>query len=237
MSRKKRPFTFNPAPLPGCTCTTPQCKSHAFRLQRRSALSIFPFLFSLLSSHALSVNAEDLTVTIPRKENVTAEAEKPTAVWPLVEEALDAIEADDMTYDAARGALQRSDGCVVLATYLQSEVEHVPTADERFKVPLVVLAARHAEDDGGADAIYDPVEGTLYFETDEEDYAFEVRDDWTVDWPAVAEEEIESYPYAGGEHGPYALDRLMGYLDVGVEDYLIDDEDDEDEGPEHFSRI
>lgn len=182
------------------------------------------------------MNAEDLTVTIPRKENVTAEAEEATAVWPLVEETLDAIGADDMTYEAARAALQRSDGCVVLATYLQSEAEHAPKADERFKVPLIVLAAEQAREDGEADAIYDPVEEMLYFETDEEDYAFEVRDDWTVDWQSVAEEEVEGYPFVGGEPGPYALDRLMGYLDVGLDEYLIDDEDDE-EGPEHFSRI
>lgn len=182
------------------------------------------------------MNAEDLTVTIPRKENVTAGAGEPTPVWPLVEEALNAIGADDLTYDAARGALGRSDGCVVLATYLQGEVEHVPTADERFKVPLIVLAAQHGAEDGESDAVYDPVEQVLYFETDEEDYAFDVRDDWTVDWERVADEEVENYPYTGGEPGPYALDRLMGYLDVDAGDYLIDDEDD-DEGPEHFSRI
>jgi hypothetical protein len=186
------------------------------------------------------VNAEETTVTIPRNENVTAESsEDPTPVWPLVEEALDAIEADDMTYEAARAALGRSDGCVVLATYLQSEVEHVPTADNRFKVPLIVLAAQHARDDDGADVIHDPAADALFFEADEEDYAFDVQDDWTVDWERVAEEEVENYTYAGGEHGPYALDRLMGYLDVGVEDYLIDSDDDEEDGagPEHFSRI
>lgn len=182
------------------------------------------------------MNAEDLTVTIPRKENITAEAEASVSVWPIVEETLKAIGADDMTYEAARAALGRSDGCVVLATYLQSEVEHAPKADERFKVPLIVLAAQHAETDGGADAIYDPAQGALYFETDDEDYAFEVRDDWTVDWESVASEQVEGYSYAGGEHGPYALDRLMSYLDVDAGDYLIDDEDDE-EGPEHFSRI
>jgi hypothetical protein len=182
------------------------------------------------------VNAEDLTVTIPRKENVTTEAVEATPVWPLVEEALGAIDADDLTHEAARAALQRSDGCVVLASYLQSEVEHVPTADERFKVPVIVLAAQHAREDDGADAIYDPVEDAFYFETDEEDYAFEVGDDWTVDWQTVADEEVENYPYAGGEPGPYALDRLMGYLDVDAGDYLLDDEGDED-GPEHFSRI
>lgn len=183
------------------------------------------------------MNPEELTVTIPRKENVTAGAEEPVAVWPIVEETLDAIEADEITHEAARAALQHSDGCVVLATYLQGEVEHAPAADDRFKVPLVVLAARHARNDDEADAIYDPVEGALYFETDEDDYAFEVRDDWTVDWTTVADEQIEGYAFAGGDPGPYALDRLMSYLDVGVDDYLVDDDDEDDEGPERFSRI
>ena len=221
----------------GCCSTRLEAKRALFAPSPRTSYVSTPS--PSFSTHPPSVNADDLTVTIPRKEDVTAEADDaPTAVWPLVEEALDAIEADDMTYEAARAALGRSDGCVVLATYLQSEVEHVPTADNRFKVPLIVLAARHARSDDEADAIYDPVEGALFFETDEEDYAFEVRDDWTVDWERVAEDEVENYVYAGGEHGPYALDRLMSYLDVGVEDYLIDsDEDDEDAGPQHFSRI
>jgi hypothetical protein len=185
------------------------------------------------------VNAEDQTVTIPHKANATTEeVQEPTAVWPLVKQALDAIGADDMTYDAARGALGRSAGCVVLATYLQSEAEHVPAADQRFKVPLVVLAAQHGRDDDGADAIYDPAGEALYFETDTDDYAFEVGDAWMVDWSTVADEEIEGYAYDGGERGPYALDRLMSYLEVDAGDYLIDDEDDEeDSGPERFSRI
>lgn len=186
------------------------------------------------------MNAEDQTVTIPRRENATTGApQEPTPVWPIVEDALDAIGADEMTYDAAQDALGSSDGCVVLATYLQSEAEHVPEADQRFKVPLVVLAAQHGRSDGGTDAIYDPAGEALYFETDTEDYAFEVGDAWTVDWPAVADEEIEGYSYTGGEHGPYALDRLMSYLEVDAGDYLIggDEDEDEDGGPEHFSRI
>jgi hypothetical protein len=184
------------------------------------------------------VNAEDQTVTVPRRENATTgDAQGPTNVWPLIEEALDAIGADDMTYEAAQDALESSDGCVVLAIYLQSEAEHVPEADQRFKVPLIVLAAHHARSDGRADAIYDPADEMLYFETDTEDYAFEVGDAWTVDWPAVADEQVEGYSYTGGEHGPYALDRLMGYLEVDASDYLLDDDEDEDEGPQHFSRV
>ena len=172
------------------------------------------------------MSPEDITVEIPRKENVTSKSTEPVAVWPLIEAALDKIEADEPTRDAARAAVEYSDGCVVLANYLNSQAKLVHKMDYRFKVPLVVLAAEKAREDDRADSIYDPDEGALYFETDEDQYSFHVFKDWTVDWPAVADEEINGYEWIGIENQTWALDRLMSFLDVSVDDYLVDDDDD-----------
>ena len=162
------------------------------------------------------MDVDTLTVAVPRKENVTATTE-PILVWPLVEEALTRIEADDMTREAAVAALESSDGCVVLANYLNSEAKRVHKMDYRFKVPLIVLAAEMARDDGGADVIYDPDEGALYFETDEAQYSFHIFQDWTVDWEVVADEVITGYEWTGIENQTWALDQLLTYLDVGTQ--------------------
>jgi len=159
------------------------------------------------------MDVEALTVVIPRKENTTVE-EEAVAVWPRVEAALDLIEAEPVTVEAARAALESSDGCVVLANYLNSEAKRVHKMDYRFKVPLIVLAAEMARDDGGADSIYDPDEGALYFETDEAQYSFHVFKDWTVDWERVADEVIRGYVWTGIENQTWALDRLLTYLDM-----------------------
>jgi hypothetical protein len=163
------------------------------------------------------MNVEDLTVVVPRKEQATVDDE-PVDVWPLVEAALDKIDADPTTRDAARAAVETSDGCVVLANYLNSEAKRVHKMDYRFKVPLVVLAAEMAREDGGADSIYDPDEGAIYFETDDAQYSFHVFKDWTVDWEDVADEVLEDYPWSGIENQTWALDQLLRYLDFG--DYL-----------------
>lgn len=157
------------------------------------------------------MEAETLTVVVPRKEGVAAE-KAATEIWPLVERALDCIGADEVTRAAARHALPYSDGCVVLANYLNSEAKRVFKMDYRFKVPLIVLAAELARTDGGADSIYDPDEGALYFETDESQYSFHVFKDWTVDWPAVADEIIPGYEWSGIENQTWALDQLLTYL-------------------------
>lgn len=159
-------------------------------------------------------NIDAITVTIPYKEGVASE-QKPVAIWPLVDAALRVIEADDTTREAARAALGSSDGCVVLANYLNSEVKRIHEMDYRFKVPLLVLAADMARDDDGADSIYDPEEGALYFETDESQYSFHVFKDWTVDWEAVADEVEKGYEWTGVENQTWALDHLLSYLDYG----------------------
>jgi hypothetical protein len=158
------------------------------------------------------MNVEDLTVMVPRRDNVTIQ-EDAVAVWPLVETALDLIEADVTTREAARAALPYSDGCVVLANYLNSEAKRVHRMDYHFKVPLIVLAAQLASEDGGADSIYDPEEGAIYFETDLSQYSFHVFKDWTVAWEKVADEVIRHYQWSGIENQTWALDRLLDYLD------------------------
>ncbi len=170
------------------------------------------------------MNPETLTVVIPRKQNV-ADAEEPVAVWPLVVAALDRIEADNVTREAAVEAIQSSDGCIVLANYLNSEAKRVHKMDYRFKVPLIVLAAEMAREDGGADSIYDEGEGAMYFETDEGQYSFHVFKDWTVDWAAVADEVVKGYRWSGVENQAWALDQLLAYLDFSTEEFL-------DRGPE-----
>lgn len=152
-------------------------------------------------------------VRIPRKDGVAAD-EPPVTVWPLVEAALDRIEADEATREAARCALRSSDGCVVLANYLNSEAKRVHKMDYRFKVPLIALAAELARQDGAADSVYCPDEGCVYFETDEAQYSFHVFKDWTVDWEAVADETTPGYEWAGEEQQTWALDRLLDYIDV-----------------------
>jgi hypothetical protein len=170
------------------------------------------------------MNVEDLTVVVPRKENVT-EAEEPEAVWPLVVAALDKIEADQTTREAAEAAIAYSDGCVVLANYLNSEAKRVHKMDYRFKVPLIVLAAELAREDSGADSIYDPEEGAIYFETDVSQYSFHVFRDWTVDWSAVADESISGYEWSGIENQTWALDQLLQYLDIDTSAYAPEDDD------------
>ena len=101
------------------------------------------------------MNLDDIIVTPPRKEGVLTTSE-PISLWPLIEAALDAIEADETTRDAARRAITCSDGCVVLANYLNSEAKRVKKMDYRFKVPLIVYAAELAREDDGADSVYDP---------------------------------------------------------------------------------
>ncbi len=179
------------------------------------------------------MNAEEITVVVPRKENVVGEEEQSVAVWPLVEAALERLEADDSTREAARAAIETSDGCVVLANFLDSAAQDAEAGagrpDARYRVPLLVLAAEKAREDDGADSVYDAEAGMLYFETDDDSFAFDVDKDWTVNWPAVADEEIAGYEWTGIENRTWALDKLMDYLDssIDIDDYLVDDDEDE----------
>ena len=159
------------------------------------------------------MDVETLTVVVPRRDGTTA-TEEEVYVWPLIEAALAKIDADPVTREAAREALKHSDGCVVLANYLNSEAKRVHKMDYRFKVPLLVLAAEQAREDEGADSVYDPEEGALYFETDEGQYSFHTFKDWTVDWATVADEVVRGYGWSGIENQTWALDQLLTYLDL-----------------------
>lgn len=181
------------------------------------------------------MDIENRTVVIPRKENTT-KGEEPVEVWPLVEAALDKIDADPPTREAAKAAMEVSDGCATLANFLNSQAKRVHKMDYRFKVPLVVLGAKLAREDGGAETIYDPEEGAIYFETDDHQFSFHVYKDWTVDWERVAERIEEGYSWDGVEKQVWALDWLMAYLEVPSDDYMVDDEDDEDDD-QYYSRI
>ena len=173
------------------------------------------------------MNIEEYAVEIPRKENTT-KSEEPTVVWPLVEAALDTVDADPSTRDAARAAMEWSDGCVTLVNYLESQSDRVPKMDYRFKVPLIVMATELAEEDDGIASVYDPEEGYILFETDEHDFLFDIYKNWTVDWPEVADEVRKSYLREDPDlenNEVWALDWLMAYLDVPMDDYMVDGDD------------
>ena len=174
---------------------------------------------SLINS-GLPVDLDDCTVTIPREEDAANDPE-PVEVWPLVEAALDKIDADPSTRDAAEAAIEHGDGSVVLANYLNSEAKRVHEMDYRFKVPLVVWAAEQARADDTATSIYDPDEGCVYFETEVSQFSFHVYKDWTVDWPAVADEVQAGYEWSGEDNQTWALDWLMDFLDVPTDDYMV----------------
>lgn len=180
------------------------------------------------------VDIENQTVAIPRKEDTT-KGEGPVEVWPPVEAALDAIDADQPTRQAAEAAMEVSDGCATLANFLISQGEQVEKMDYRFKVPLLVLGAKLAREDGGAETTYDPAEGILVFETDDHQFAFEVYEDWTVDWKQVADRIEEGYDWDGVEKEVWALDWLMAYLEVPSDDYMVDSGDEDDD--QYYSRI
>lgn len=166
------------------------------------------------------MDIENYSVTIPREQE-TADKPDETAVWPLVERALNRIEADPSTRDAAQDAMEHGDGCVVLANYLNSQAKRIHEMDYRFKVPLVVMAAELAREDDTATSVYDPEEGCVYFETDISQFSFHVYKDWTVDWPKVADEVQEGYEWSGEENQTWALDWLMDFLDVPTDDYMV----------------
>jgi hypothetical protein len=157
------------------------------------------------------MDIEQVSVVIPRKQGVSID-ETEVPVWPLVEAALDVIGADPAIRDAARSAMETSEGCVVLGNYLNSQAKRVVRMDYRFKVPLIVLAAEKAREDGLADSIYDGKEGAIYFETDDGQYSFHTFKDWTVDWPAVADEQVDGYEWSGIENQAWAVDQLLKYL-------------------------
>ena len=170
------------------------------------------------------MSLDNITVTPPHREDAISASET-VKLWPLVQAALDKVEADETTRDAARQAMTCSDGCVVLANYLNSEAKRIKKMDYSFKVPLIVYAAEQARIDERADSIYDPEEGAIYFETDEDQYSFHVYKDWTVDWEAVADEVIKNYEWSGNENQTWALDLLLAYLEIDLANFKREPDD------------
>ncbi len=44
----------------------------------------------------------------------------------------------------------------------------------------------------------------MYFETDDDEFAFDVEKEWTVDWARVADEEVRGYQWTGIENETWA---------------------------------
>ncbi len=146
-----------------------------------------------------------------------AKLESTKKVWPLVETALQQIEAEEITYDAARSALASSHGCAALTNYLQSEGEKIKKMDFSFRAPLICLVAHLASEDQGCDTIYDPEAGVIFVETDEAQYSYPVMKDYQVDWKSIVDEVSEGYETVVDEE--WALDRLLAYAEIEVDAY------------------
>lgn len=168
---------------------------------------------------------DELTVQMPWKEGY--EDQSSIAVWPLVEQALAQIEAEEITYDAAKAAILNSAGCVVLANYLVTEGIRVHKMDFSFRAPLLVLASTEALDDEAAYGLYDSEAGFMYFETDDYQFGFSVLKDWKVDWQQIADEVVTNYEPPEDINGGFALDILLSYADVAVDAYRPQDDDEE----------
>ncbi len=169
------------------------------------------------------MDTQNITVSIPRREGTTKN-EQPVEVWPLVEAALKRVSADEHVMDAAQSALAYSDGCVAIANYIDTESQRIQRMDFRYRVPLIVLAAKKAREDGKADSIYDGDQEILFFETDQDQYPFDISKDWTVDWETVADERIDGYENIGADNETWALDRLMDFQEIDISKYLGDEE-------------
>lgn len=169
---------------------------------------------------------EALTVVVPHKDGI-GENTGPVEVWPLVLAALDRIGVDEATRDAAREAMKSSAGLCALGNFLDSEAKRIPKMDYGFKVPVIVAAAQMARTDGLADSFYCPDDGAVYFETDEDQFAFGVQKDWVVDWASVADEVVDSFDWSGEEEQAWALERLLSYLDMDLGPYGGDEEEEE----------
>jgi len=170
------------------------------------------------------MNFSHLSVTVPIKVEM-GDTLGEVLVWPLVEQALQAVSAQEITFDAARKALLSSHGCAALANYLEVEGESVHKMDYSYKAPLLVLAAQHAEDDDGADVILDDADRMLFLETDDYLFAFSVIKNWQVDWALVADEVTTEYEADTDMEKVWALDHLLEYAEVVIDSYRRPDDD------------
>ena len=168
------------------------------------------------------MDVEELTVNVPQKDGFETET---VTIWPRVEAALTSIGAEEITFDAARGALHSSQGCIVLAKYLVQEGLKVKKMDFSFRAPLLARAFLLTEQDDGADCVYDSENGAIVYETDEHQFGFDVLKDWTVDWRKLTHEVIDNYDALEDINSAWTLDILLDHADVPVEAYRRTDDD------------
>ncbi len=167
------------------------------------------------------MKVEDLTVTVPQKDGFDTQT---VAIWSRVEEALGTIGAEEIVYDAARSAINSSQGCIVLAKYLVQEGLKIKKFDFGFRAPLLARAYRLTEQDDGADCVYDSENGQVIYETDEHQFGFDVLKDWTVDWRSLTHEVIDDYSMEDIDSA-WTLDILLDHADVPVEAYRRTDDE------------
>ncbi len=170
------------------------------------------------------MNVNDLSVTIPVKEGM-GEPQVDVLVWPLIENALEAVGAEEITIDAASKAIFSSDGCAALANFLMLEGSTVHKMDLSYKVPLLVLAARHTEEDDATDIILDDTNRILFLETDSHQFAIPIMKDWQVDWPGICHEVVDSFDAEPDMERSWALDHLLEYAEVAIDEYLRPEDD------------
>ena len=168
------------------------------------------------------MNVEQLTVNVPQKDGFETET---VAIWSRVEEALKRVDAEDITFDAARGALHSSGGCIVLAKYLVQEGMKIAKMDFSFRAPLLARAYLLTLQDDGADCLYDSENGIMVYETDDHQFGFDVLKDWTVDWRQLAHEVVDNYEGRDDIDPAWTLDILLEHADVPVDAYKRTDDD------------
>lgn len=170
------------------------------------------------------MNVDHLSVTIPIKEGM-GDDQGIVSVWPLLEKALEAVSAGPITVDAARQAVLSSHGCAALANFLMLESASIHKMDMSFKVPLLILAIEHSQTDDGLDVILDDNDRVLFLETDNYLFAYSVIKDWQVDWQSLADEVTSSYEPEAEMESSWALDHLLEYADIALDEYKRPDDD------------
>jgi len=167
------------------------------------------------------MKVEQLTVDIPQKDGFDTET---VNIWECVEEALTRIGAEEITFDAARSALNSSAGCIVLAKYLIQEGLKVKKMDFVFRAPLLARAFLLTAQDDGADCVYDSENGVIICETDDHQFAFDVLKDWKVDWRKLSHEVVDDFKGFEDIDSAWTLDILLEHADVPVEAYRRTDD-------------
>ena len=168
------------------------------------------------------MDVESLSVSLELKPEFS-DSETEVVIWPLVNDALIAVSADEITFDAARNALASSSGTASLVNYLQMEGNNVKGMDFSFRAPLLCHLSALALDDNECDTIYDPDQTTFFIETDDAQYSLPVVKDYKIDWKSIADDVENDYEVVTDE--VWALDRLLAFAEIEVDAYRRQDDD------------